>query len=130
MAARGLSGHFLAELGGHPARLLPVASRHADEARVVGVVLERLHGRLGVVEEPSDLVVGEPLVRDAAERRELVGARLGAERRHRHALVPAEHPGGARDIGDLCQPPPQLHERRRHRFHPTRASATDPPIGS
>ena len=105
----------VAQLGRHPARLLPVAARDADEAAVVGVVRERLDERLGRVEQPADLVVDEPLVRDAAERRELVGARVRAARRHRHALVPAEHAGRAPQVGDLGQPCAQLVERRRSR---------------
>ena len=62
--------------------------------------------------------------------RQLVGPRLGSQGRHGHALIPAEHACGAREVGDLREPPPELDGRRRHVFHPTRAPLADPPIGS
>ena len=62
-----------AELRRDAALLLPVAARHADEAGVVGVVVERLLERTEALEEAAELVVDEPLVHDLAQRRELVG---------------------------------------------------------
>ena len=64
-----------AELGRNAALLLPVAARDADQARVVGVVVERLLERAQALEQAADLVVDELLVRDAAQRRERLGAR-------------------------------------------------------
>ena len=104
VAARGGARHLDPELGRHAARLLPVAARDADQARVVGVVGQRLLERCEPVEQASDLGVGEAIVDDAAERGERLGARLGPERRHRHALLPAEHAGGAAEVGDLREP--------------------------
>ena len=119
VAAGGLQRHLGAELGRHAARLLPVAPGHAYEAAVVGVVRLRLDERLGPIEESPHLVVRESLVRDPAERRELLRARLGAVGRHRHALVPAEHACCATQIGDLCETRSQVEEGRLHECHPT-----------
>ena len=66
--------HLGAELGGHAPLLLPVAARDADEARVVRVVLERLLEWAQALEQRADLGVDEPLVGDAPERRERLGA--------------------------------------------------------
>ncbi len=115
-------GHLLAQRGRDPPRLLPVAARDADEAGVVGVVLERFLQRREAVEQAADLVVREALVCQARQRRELVRPRLGAERRHRHALVPAEHPRRAPQVGDLGEPLLQVAQRRIH-FDVTLAGA-------
>ena len=53
-----------AELRRDAPLLLPVATRHADQARVVGVVVERLLERAQALEQAADLVVDEPLVHD------------------------------------------------------------------
>ena len=84
------------------------------EAGVVGVVLERLLERCEAVEQAAHLVVDEALVAEAREGRELVGPGLGAERRHRHALFPGEHPRRAPQVGDLGQPLLQVAQRRIH----------------
>ena len=93
---------------GHAAGLLPVAAGDADQARVVRVVRQRLLERREPVEQPADLGVGEPVVDDAAERCERLGAGLGPERRHRHALLPAEHACSPAEIGDLREPLAQV----------------------
>ena len=111
VTARRLARHLRAQVGRHPAGLLPVAPRHADEAVVVGVVGEALDERLARVQEPAHLGVDEPLVRDAAERRQLLGPRVRAPRRHRHALVPPEHARREPQVGALGQPEAELVER-------------------
>jgi hypothetical protein len=111
VTARGLARHLRAQVGRHPPGLLPVAPRHADEAAVVGVVGEPLDERLARVQEPAHLGVDEPLVRDAAERRELLGPRVRAPRRHRHPLVPPEHARREPQVGALGQPEAELVER-------------------
>ena len=63
-----------AEVGRHAALLLPVAAGDPDEARVVGVVVERVLERSQPFEQSTDLGVDELLVRDPAERRERFGA--------------------------------------------------------
>ena len=98
VAAGGGAGHLDAQLGGDAARLLVVAAGDADQARVVGVVRQRLLERREPLEQAADLGVGEAVVDDAAEGRERLGARLGAERRHRDALLPAEHARGAAEV--------------------------------
>ena len=70
----------------------PVAARDPDQARIVGVVGKRLLQRSEPLEQAPDLGIGEAVVDDASKGRERVGARLGSERRQRHALLPAEHP--------------------------------------
>ena len=62
------------ELGRDAARLLPVAAGDADQARVVGVVVELLLERRELVEQPADLVemkrscASPESVADASER--------------------------------------------------------------
>ena len=63
-----------------------------------------------LVEQPADLGEVNFVVRDAAERRELLGADRGAARRHHHVLVPAEERRGLAEIGDLGEAPAQLVE--------------------
>ena len=103
-----------AELGRDPALLLPVASRHADQRRVVGVVLQRLLERTQSIEEAADLVVHHLLVRNAAERRERLGPGGMAARRHGDLLIPGEHACRARDVGDLGE---SLSERTKVGVH-------------
>jgi hypothetical protein len=88
---RGRADHLRAELGRHPPFLLPVPARHADEARVVGVVLEGLLEWSQELEQPSDLVVDEPFVGDPADGRHRLCAGRMAAGRHRHLLIPREH---------------------------------------
>ena len=107
--------HLGAQLGGHAPRLLPVAARDADQARVVGVVLERLLVRPQLLEQRADLVVDEPLVRDPAERRERLGAGRGCRRggivtrwsQREDASAPSQ-------VGDLGE---ALAERAQVRIH-------------
>ena len=92
------AGHLDAQLGGNAAGLLPVTARDADQARIVGVVRQRFLERSQPLEQAADLGIGEAVVDDASEGRERLGARLGSERRHRDALLPAEHPCGAAEV--------------------------------
>ncbi len=104
VAARGGAGHLDAQFGRDAARLVVVATRDADQARVVGVVGERLLERGEPLQEAADLGIGEAVVDDAAEGRKRLGAGLGAEWRHGDALVPSEHSRGAAEVRDLGQP--------------------------
>ena len=99
--ARRRARHLDAQLRRHPARLLPVAPRDADQARIVRVVRQRLLERREAVEQTADLGIGEAVVDDPAERGERVRARCRAEGRHRDALLPAENACGAAEIRDL-----------------------------
>ena len=114
VAERGRADHLGAELGGNAALLLPVAARDADEARIVGVVVERLLEWLQSLEQASDLRVGESLVRDPADRRECFGPSRVTAGRHRHLLIPAEHASRTREIRDLGE---ALTERAKVRVH-------------
>ena len=82
--------HLGPQIGRHPARLLPVARRHADEARLEGVVVVALAPVAQLVEQRPDLRVDELRVGDPPDGRELLGADRGALRRHHHVLVPAQ----------------------------------------
>ena len=64
------AGHLDAQLRWHAAGLLPVTTRDADQARVVGVVRQRFLERGEPFEQPADLGIGEAVVDDAPERRE------------------------------------------------------------
>ena len=91
MTPRAGAHHLGAQLGGDAALLLPVAPGDADEARVVGVVLERL-----LVAAAAARAASRPRRRRTSRARSgrsspIASARAGAaERRHRHALVPAQ----------------------------------------
>ena len=98
VAARRCPRHLDAELRRHAARLLPVAPRDANQARVVRLEGQRGLERCEAVEQPTDLRVGEAVVDDAAERRERLGPGLRPERRHRHALLPTEHAGRTAEV--------------------------------
>jgi hypothetical protein len=87
---RGAADQLGAQLGRDAALLLPVAARHADEARVVRVVLERLLERAQPLEQAPHLVVDEALVGQATQRRHRLGASGMTSRRHRDLLVPAQ----------------------------------------
>ena len=58
-------------------------------------------------------------MRDAEQRRELVGAVGGAGGRHHRLLVPGEEARDLAEIRDLGHPLLQLLERVRHRRHPS-----------
>ena len=115
VAERCSAGHLHAELGGNPALFFPVASRHADQRGIVGVVVERLRERRHALEEESDLRVDELLVRDPAERRERLGSGGVTARRHRHLLIPEEDACRAGDVGDLGESLPERTKVRVHR---------------
>ena len=103
------------ELGRDAARLLPVAAGDADQARVVGVVVELVLERRELVEQAADLVGDEPLVRDPGERGGHLRAGGGALRRHHRPLVPAGDRGGLLEVVDLGQPLLQIRQRGAHR---------------
>ena len=103
------------ELGRNPARLLPVAAGDADQARVVGVVVALRLERRELVEQAADLVGGEPLVRDARERRGHLRAPGGALRRHHRPLVPAGDRCRLLKVVDLGQQLLQVGQRPGHR---------------
>ena len=114
VAERRRSRQLDAELGRNAALLLPVAPGDADQAGVVGVVLERLLERAQALEQAPDLVVDELLVDDAAQRRERLGTRRMAAGRHRDLLIPGEHAYRAGEIGDLGE---ALSERTKVGVH-------------
>ncbi len=107
VAERSCARHLRPELRRDAPLLLPVAPRDADEARVVGVVVERLLERAQPVEQASDLVVREALVDDAAERRERLRPGGVPADGHRHLLIPREHHPRARKIRDLGEALPE-----------------------
>ena len=78
--------HLRAQVRRHLARLLPVATRDADQARLERVVLVLLAEVAQVVQEPADISRDELRVRDAADASR--AARHGSLRR-RSASSPA-----------------------------------------
>ncbi len=104
-----------AQLGRNAALLLPVAPCDADQAGVVGVVLERLFDGAQALEQSADLVVDELLVYDAADRREGFRTSGMAAGRHRHLLIPREHEERAGEVGDLGEALPERTKVGVHR---------------
>ena len=90
MGIGGRACHLGGQIGRDAARLLPVAARRADQARVVGVVVQLLLVAGEVLEKRPDLVRDELLVRDPIECRDLRAAHSATARRHHHGLVPEE----------------------------------------
>ena len=103
------------ELGGDAPGLLPVAASHPDQARIVGVEVELGLERRELVEQPADLVGGEPLVCDPGERRRDLRACGSALRRHHRPLVPAGDRAGLLEVVDLGQPLLQIGQSCIHR---------------
>ena len=128
---RGRVRDLSPQLARHFARLLPVAPRDADEAGLVRLGIEAFLVRPELVEQPSDLVRGEALVRQPVERRGLLGAQAGSARRHEHLLIPVEQVGRTGEVDNLAQTLLQLIELLVHGspFRPrARRSASHPAI--
>ncbi len=102
------------EVGRNPPRLLPVAPRDPDQARVVGVVVELGLERCDVVQQASDLVRDEALVCEPREGCRSLGPRGRPLRRHHRALIPPEHAERPLEVVDLGEALLQLHERCVH----------------
>ena len=93
--------------------LLVIASRHADQGRVVGVGVERLLARAAPrAAVPSP--VRDPLVREPLDERHLLCAVPRPRRRHHGLLVPGEDPRDLLQADDLAQPLLEPLERVRH----------------
>ena len=103
VGVRGCTGHLGRKICGDAVRLLPVAPRRADQARVVGVVVQLLLVAGEGFEQRPDLVRDELLVGDPVERRDLGAAHGAATRRHHHGLVPEEDLLRAAQVVDLGQ---------------------------
>ena len=101
VSLRGDMRDLRCELCGNTRRLLPVASRDADQASVDILVRKRLLQRAQLVEQASDLVTREELVLQRLERGQVVGAGLRPARGHGHLLVPLEDTARGLKIGDL-----------------------------
>ena len=76
MRLRGDVSDLRGELGRDARRLVPVAARDADQARVQVVVGQRFLERAQLLEQAADLVAREELVLQRLERRQVIGARL------------------------------------------------------
>ena len=71
-------------------------------ARVVGVRTGAVELGGGGLEQPAGLVVDEHLVADPLERRQRLGARLAAARRHHRLLVPLQPAARVAQVGQLA----------------------------
>src|SRR6266511_2358847 len=118
-------------------RLLVVAPRDADQARVVTVVVEAPLELLQVLEEGTELGSDEALVGQPPDRRERVRTCLRAAGRHHHALVPEEQRGRLPQVVDLAEEAFQLIELgichganfvRRRRFTRRGSVISLPPV--
>src|SRR5215210_6275625 len=98
---RTYTPHLPDEVGWNTARLLEIMARHADEARLEGVVLGALLDPAQILEQLFDLGRDEALLRQSADRRDGLGASLRASGRHHHALVPEEQHRRSVEVGDL-----------------------------
>ena len=90
LAERGGAARLGRQAGRHPHGLLEVAPQLAQQARVVAVGVLLGRPRLELVEQPAQLGVGQPLVRDRLERRRVVAAGGRAARRHHRVLIPEQ----------------------------------------
>ncbi len=77
-----------------------------------------------LIEQPADLRIGEPVVRDASERGELLGSNRRSARRHHRLLVPVQDRAGVRDFGELGQAAAELVECRSSRAARYRTAGT------
>ena len=99
---RGASG-LGTKLGWDPPRLVPVALRDPDQARVEGVVVGAV-GRLGGrVDQLAELVRRRPVVMEAGKGSELLGAHRSAPRRHLRAFVPGEQGHRTVEVGEHAE---------------------------
>ncbi len=123
VAERAGAGQLGAQIGRDTRRLLVVAARDPDEARLERVEVVRLLEGAQLLEQLAELGSDLELVRDPVQRRALLGARVGARRRHLRLLVPGEEARGLLEVVDLAQPAPELVEAFVHRAL-TRRSVT------
>jgi hypothetical protein len=95
--ARELAHEFSGDLAGP----LVVAPRDPDEARVVGICAFVLQSRFQPVEKPADLWVGDAVVGESVECRQVSTSSRGAAGRHVGGLIPSENRGGRLEIAVL-----------------------------
>ena len=99
-------GHLRRELGGHPARPVPVAAGEAHDVEV-----ERLQLLGFQLQQPAiDLIRCRAFVCEPRERAELVRPRLRALAGHHHPLVPGGEHGQRIEVGQLGHATAQLYK--------------------
>ena len=115
----GLARPGCGDLGRDPAGLLPLAAGDADQARVVGVVVEAVLEWRDLLEELAGLVGDEALVGDPPEGRRGLGSSRPALRRHHRLAVPAQDAECALEVVDLRQALLELSQWLGHAPEPT-----------
>ena len=110
---RRLPGDRGAELGRHPASLLPVAAGHADEAGLERVVFGVAERGVRGVDQAAELVGRQAAVPERGQGRDLLGAHRPAPWRHLRPLVPCQQRPGPPEIGDLGERLAKRLESRR-----------------
>ena len=105
------AGHLGRELRRDAHGLLVEPPPEANQARVVGVRVERLPHRLELVEEPADLGLDQPLVGELLEQTQMPAAGRGAGRGHCRPLVPREQHRQRFEAVNLLEPRLQPGER-------------------
>ncbi len=97
LGAREVGG----ERGRHAHRLLEVAAQPADEPDVVGVGVLAVRPRLERVEQPAETGVGLARVDELGQRGAVLGAAVGAGRRHHRLLVPEQQAADRVEVAQL-----------------------------
>ena len=115
VAERAGAGQLRPQVGRDARRLLVVAARDPDEARLERLEVVSLLEGPQLLEQPAELRPDLELVRDPVQRGARLRARFGARRRHLRLLVPGEEARGLLEVVDLAQPAPKLEEAIAHR---------------
>ena len=108
------AGHVRPQRRRHLDRLLVVPADERDQRGVVGIGIQGVLDGVQLLQEPAHLGIGETLVRNAKEGRELVGTVSSAGGRHHRLLVPGEKARDLAEIRDLRQALLEPLERVRH----------------
>ena len=96
--------------------------RNSDEPRLIAVTRQAFGVSGQPVEQPAELDIRHPLVRQAADERSLPAARLGSVLGHVGRLIPGQDRADGVQIGDLAQAPLEIGEQRLLR--PSRVCAS------
>jgi hypothetical protein len=102
--------HLGHEPGGHAGFLLEIAGGGADQARVVGIGVERAGERLECIDQAAEFGGGGEFVNHARERGELVAAGFGRGGGQIHLLIPRQETRDRVEVGDFGQQSFQARE--------------------
>src|SRR5439155_11949237 len=123
IAERAGADDLRVQLDRNAPRLLVVVPHHADQARLVRVVVVLGLELPGLLEQLGELVGDPPLMGEALQGRLLLGAGVCAARRHPRLLVPGEKAGRLFDVPDLAREGAELLVAPVHREEDTGAGS-------